>query len=72
MSESNATADVPWDGYILMYISFSVGRLRCSFRHPGNAKALHSGASDKASAPRSFCVCPEPETTNKAAVGVVA
>ena len=37
-----------------MYISFSVGRLRCSFRHPGNAKALHSGASDKASAPRSF------------------
>ena len=57
MSESNATADVPWDGYINMYISFSVGRLRCSFRHPGNAKALHSGASDEASAPRSFYVC---------------
>ena len=67
MSESNATADVPWDGYInKVYRLFSVGRLRCSFRHPGNAKALHSGASDKASAPRSFYVCPEPKTKTSA------
>ena len=61
MSDSNATADVPWDEYIIRYISFSVGRLRCSFRHPGNAKALHSGASDKHRLHVFFCVCLEPK-----------
>ena len=57
MSESNATAGVPWDGYIyiLMYIYHSAwGVCVARFDISGNAKALQSGASDKASAPRFF------------------
>lgn len=34
------------------------------FDYSGNAKALQSGASDEASAPRSFYVCPESKTMN--------
>ena len=64
MSDSNATADVPWDEYIIRYISFSVGRLRCSFRHPGNCEGLTQWSERQASAPRSFYVCPEPKTIN--------
>ena len=56
----------PLDEYIIMYISFSVGRLCCSFRHPGNAKALHSGASEQQQLHVSFCACSErTRTTNQ-------
>ena len=37
-----ATADVPWDEYIIMYISFSVGRLCCSFRLSGQCESLYT------------------------------
>ena len=64
--ESNATADVPWDEYINCIYHSAWGVCVARFDISGNAKALQSGASDKASAPRSFCVCPEPKTKTSA------
>ena len=51
-------------GMYVIYIHPAWGVCVARFDISGNAKALQSGASDEASAPRSFYVCPEPKNSN--------